>query len=187
MDLTKCRRSIVLRQLYLFLTYLDQTCDYWFTAIRPTTPAPSTLTNPPLTPNTPHSKPRICVKRYDPATRRRSLIGASTSSAVALERSRRISIKWEPKPSNKRRRLSESQSVETEDMSTAMASIVGELRPYTHVQLFSQMRPSLIPSRRTRPTLLGLRNQACLLPERNRMYQTKFESVNCLSVTTTSQ
>ncbi|EUB61183.1 hypothetical protein EGR_04031 [Echinococcus granulosus] len=41
MSLTKCRRSIVLRHLYLFIAYLDATRDFWFTATRPALAAPA--------------------------------------------------------------------------------------------------------------------------------------------------
>ncbi|VDD83636.1 unnamed protein product [Mesocestoides corti] len=48
MALTRCRRSIVLRHLYLFVAYLDQTKDFWFTSTPPSTPGP---TIEPLTPD----------------------------------------------------------------------------------------------------------------------------------------
>nr|CDS29361.2 male specific lethal 3 1 [Hymenolepis microstoma] len=40
MPLSQCRRSVVLRHLYLFIAYLDQTRDFWFTSTQPDTPAP---------------------------------------------------------------------------------------------------------------------------------------------------
>ncbi|VUZ48876.1 unnamed protein product [Hymenolepis diminuta] len=40
MPLSQCRRSVVLRHLYLFIAYLDRTRDFWFTSTQPDTPAP---------------------------------------------------------------------------------------------------------------------------------------------------
>lgn len=40
MPLSQCRRSVVLRHLYLFIAYLNGTRDFWFTATPPDTPAP---------------------------------------------------------------------------------------------------------------------------------------------------
>ncbi|VDO07531.1 unnamed protein product [Rodentolepis nana] len=45
MPLSQCRRSVVLRHLYLFIAYLDQTRDFWFTSTQPDTPAPRNPTS----------------------------------------------------------------------------------------------------------------------------------------------
>ncbi|KAL5968392.1 hypothetical protein TSMEX_003866 [Taenia solium] len=101
MPLTKCRRSIVLRHLYLFIAYLDATRDFWFTATRPSLAAPILCSSSVSTSISIDAAATPCgVKRTElrsrPFTINASTTEATPPTASSIPRKRRRFMSSEP-------------------------------------------------------------------------------------------
>ncbi|VDM23784.1 unnamed protein product [Hydatigera taeniaeformis] len=99
MSLTKCRRSIVLRHLYLFIAYLDETREFWFTSTRPALAAPvlssaSTSTSTDAT-TIPHGVKRM-EPRSGPSTANAINTGATSPAICSVPKKRRRTMSSEP-------------------------------------------------------------------------------------------
>ncbi|KAL5109043.1 hypothetical protein TcWFU_006177 [Taenia crassiceps] len=100
MSLTKCRRSIVLRHLYLFIAYLDATRDFWFTASRPDLAAPILPSLVSKSISTDAAATLCGVKhtemRSGPSTTDATVTGATLQTTSSMSKKRRRVMSSEP-------------------------------------------------------------------------------------------
>lgn len=122
MALSKCRRSIVLRHLALFITYLEKTRDFWFTDVRPSTTNPLTSLPHPSNNNNHRPRPPSFSRTVSGSSSANSLISSHLKSNKSLRPSTSTVMLSRRLSASKPRTTSQSSSIHSRRSST----VVGE-------------------------------------------------------------